>query len=69
MYISYFTNYSGKYLVKLTLSRHYSMRLQFLVKNIAFAELDGFRYLGKFGYFGQYITQQIYYDGYRRVNM
>ena len=31
MYISYFTNYSSKYLVKLTLSRHIHM---FLVKNI-----------------------------------
>ena len=59
MYISYFTNYSGKYLVKLTLSRNYSMRLQFLVKNLAFTELNGFRYLGKFGYFSQHYTTNL----------
>ena len=49
-YISYFTNYSVK---------AHSMRLQFLLKNIAFAEFDGFRYLGKFGYFGQHYTTHL----------
>ena len=52
MYISYFTNYSGKYLVKLTLSRHIACSYSFWSKILL----------------SQNWIMKIYYDGYRRVN-
>ena len=68
MYISYFTNYSGKYLVKLTLSRHIACGYSFWSKILLSQNWTGSDILESLD-ISVNITQQIYYDGYRRVNM
>ena len=68
IYISYFTNYSGKCLVKLTLSRHIACGYSFCSKILLSQNWTGSDILESLD-ISVNITQQIYYDGYRRVNM
>jgi len=68
IYISYFTNYSGKFLVKLTLSRHIACGYSFCSKILLSQNWTGSDILESLD-ISVNITQQIYYDGYRRVNM
>ena len=66
--ISYFTNYSGKCLVKLTLSRLIACGYSFCSKILLSQNWTGSDILESLD-ISVNITQQIYYDGYRRVNV